>query len=254
MILNKFNSIKYTAIKSETKGLKKRGGRNNFGNITSFKKSGGHKKSYRNIDFYRTNLQGIISSTEYDPNRTASIASVFDFDKKKHFYIILPNGLKKGSLIKSGVTSSVKIGHSLSLNRIPLGSYIHNISLIPKGPGQIARAAGSYAQLIQKTQHYVRIKLRSGKQRLLNLNCTATLGVVSDENHDVMPFKKAGRSRWLGKKPTVRGVAMNPIDHPHGGGEGKTSGGRPSVTPWGKPTKGQQTRRFNKNSIISQVL
>jgi large subunit ribosomal protein L2 len=247
------NLTKHITIKSQIKGLKKHGGRNNFGNITSFRKSGGHKKSYRIIDFYRANLQGIISSVEYDPNRTAHIASVFDLNKKKHSYIILPKGLQKGNLIKSGDSASIKVGHSLLLDKVPLGSYIHNISLIPKGKGQIARAAGSYAQLIQKTEHYARIKLRSGKQRLLSLNCTATLGIVSNETHSVTPIEKAGRSRWLGKKPIVRGVAMNPVDHPHGGGEGKTSGGRPSVTPWGKPTKGQSTRRLNKNLIVPQT-
>ena len=250
-LLNKSNLTESALIKSVTKGLKNHAGRNNLGRITSFRKSGGHKKSYRNIDFHRFNLQGIVRSIEYDPNRTAHIASIFDFNSKKHVYIISPKGLKQGNIIKSGNESSIKIGHSLFLNEIPLGTYIHNISLTPTSGGQLVRSAGGYAQLIQKTWRYARIKLRSGKQKILNLRCTATLGVISNENYNVISFGKAGRSRWLGKKPTVRGVAMNPIDHPHGGGEGKTSGGRPSVTPWGRPTKGQPTaRRLDKKWIL----
>jgi large subunit ribosomal protein L2 len=253
-LLNTSTLAKKILIKSETKGLNKNAGRNNLGRITSFKKSGGHKRTYRNIDFRRSHLQGIISSIEYDPNRTAYIASVFDFSKKKHVYIILPKGLKKGSLIKSGAEALSKIGHSLVLSKIPLGTYIHNVSLIPNGGGKLVRSAGGYAQLIQKTQHYVRIKLLSGQQKFLNLDCTATLGIVSNENHNMICLGKAGRSRWLGIKPTVRGVAMNPIDHPHGGGEGKTSGGRPSVTPWGKPTKGQPTtRNLGQKLILSKL-
>lgn len=152
-------------------------------------------------------------------------------------------------MIKSGENADIKIGHALSLDRIPLGSFIHNISLIPGKKSQLARAAGNYAQLIQKDQKYAKLKLRSGEQRFVSLNCTATLGTVSNENHNLISIGKAGRSRWLNKRPTVRGVAMNPVDHPHGGGQGKTSGGRPSVTPWGKPTKGQPTSR-SKNKLI----
>jgi large subunit ribosomal protein L2 len=240
-LLNKSYLTKNTRIKSATKGLKNSAGRNCLGGITSFKKSGRHKRSYRKIDFYRFDLQGIIVSVEYDPNRTAHIASVFDFTKKICIYIILPQGLKKGSLIKSGQVASAKTGHSLPLNDVPLGTYMHNISLTPTGKGQLVRSAGGYAQLIQKTQVYARVKLGSGQQKILNLNCTATLGIVSNEKHSNVLLGKAGRTRWLGVKPTVRGVAMNPIDHPHGGGEGKTSGGRPSVTPWGKPAKGKPT-------------
>jgi len=245
-LLNKSYLDKEILIKSGVKGLKSLGGRNNLGRITSFKKSGGHKRSYRSVDFYRRNLQGIISSIEYDPNRTSHVASVFDYNRKDYSYILLPKGLKKGHLIKSGDKAAIKIGHSLLLDKIPLGSYIHNISAIPSGKGQMVRAAGGYAQLIKKTQKFAVIKYRSGEQKNLNLNCTATLGIISNDNINNISLGKAGRSRWLGVKPTVRGVAMNPIDHPHGGGEGKTSGGRPSVTPWGKPTKGQPTRSKKK--------
>jgi len=248
-LLNKSYLSKNSPFKSETHGYKTSGGRNNLGRITSFHKGGGHKRVYRNIDFYRISLNGIVTSIEYDPNRTAHIASIFNTDDKKYSYIIAPKGIKKGDLIKSGENADIRVGHTLSLDRIPLGSFIHNISLIPGRKSQLARAAGNYAQLIQKDQKYAKLKLRSGEQRFVSLNCTATLGTVSNENHNLISIGKAGRSRWLNKRPIVRGVAMNPVDHPHGGGEGKTSGGRPSVTPWGKPTKGQPTSR-SKNKLI----
>ena len=244
--------VRNILIKSQVKGLKKHAGRNNLGKITSFRKGSRHKRSYRNVDFQRFDLQGIISSIEYDPNRTAHIASVFDFKDKTHTYILLPKGLKEGNYIRSGDKAMNKIGHSLPLDEVPLGTYIHNISLKPKGKGQLVRSAGGYAQLVQKNQNYAKIKLRSGKQKLLSLDCTATLGIVSNGNHFNTSLGKAGRSRWLGIKPIVRGVAMNPIDHPHGGGEGKTSGGRSSVTPWGRPTKGQPTRNLSKKSTPSR--
>lgn len=248
-LLNKSHLSKINPIKYNTQGLINSGGRNNLGRITSYHKGGGHKKLYRKIDFNRLDLQGIVTSIEYDPNRTSHIASIFDNQKNKYFYIICPKDLKVGHLIKSGFNASVKIGHSLTLNKIPVGSFIHNISLIPGGKGQIARAAGNYAQLIQKDQKYAKIKLRSGEQRLVFLECNATLGIVSNENHNLISLSKAGRSRWLNRKPIVRGVAMNPVDHPHGGGQGKTSGGRPSVTPWSRPTKGQPTSN-SKNKLI----
>lgn len=248
-LLNKSTLSKKSPIKYKTKGLINYGGRNNLGRITCFHKGGGHKKLYRKIDFNRINLQGIVTSIEYDPNRTAHIAGIFDQQNNKYSYIICPKGLKVGDLIKSGDNANVKIGHSLILDKIPLGSFIHNISTIPNKKGQIARAAGNYAQLIQKDKKYAKIKLRSGEQRLIFLNCSATLGLVSNENHNLISLSKAGRSRWLNKRPIVRGVAMNPVDHPHGGGQGKTSGGRPSVTPWGKPTKGQPTSN-SKNKLI----
>jgi len=248
-LLNKSHLSKINPIKYNTCGLINSGGRNNLGRITSYHKGGGHKKLYRKIDFNRINLQGIVMSIEYDPNRTANIACVYDSVKNKYSYIISPKGLKIGDLIKSGFDANVKIGHSLILDKIPLGSFIHNISLLPGERGKLARAAGNYAQLIQKDKKYAKIKLRSGEQRFIFLNCTATLGTVSNEYHNLISLGKAGRSRWLNRKPIVRGVAMNPVDHPHGGGQGKTSGGRPSVTPWGRPTKGQPTSK-SKNKLI----
>lgn len=250
-LLNKSNLSKKNPIKYNTLGLINSGGRNNFGRITSYHKGGGHKKLYRKIDFNRIDLEGVVTSIEYDPNRTAHIACIYDSIKNRHSYIICPKNLKVGDLIKSGLNATVKIGHSLLLDKIPLGSFIHNISIIPGERGKIARAAGNYAQLIQKDKKYAKIKLRSGEQRFIFLNCTATLGVVSNENHSLISLSKAGRSRWLNKRPIVRGVAMNPVDHPHGGGQGKTSGGRPSVTPWGKPTKGQPTSKSKNKLILS---
>lgn len=249
ILLNKFSLSKQNPVKFNTKGLINCGGRNNLGRITNFHKGGGHKKLYRTIDFLRKDLTGIVFSIEYDPNRTAHIASIF-LKNKKFRYIIAPKGLKIGDLIKSGSDANIKIGHSLFLDRIPVGSFIHNIGLRPYKKGQIARAAGNYAQLIQKNQKYAKIKLRSGEQRLISLKCIATLGIVSNENYNLISLSKAGRSRWLNKRPIVRGVAMNPVDHPHGGGQGKTSGGRPSVTPWGKPTKGQPTVIPNNKLIV----
>jgi len=249
VLLDKSFLSKRNPIKLNTKGLINCGGRNNLGRITNFHKGGGHKKLYRKIDFLRKELTGIVFSIDYDPNRTAHIASIFLKEKKCFFYIIAPKGLKIGDIIKSGLNANIKIGHSLLLDKIPVGSFIHNIGLKPYQKGQIARAAGNYAQLIQKNQEYAKIKLRSGEQRFISLNCIATLGTVSNENHNLISLGKAGRSRWLNNKPIVRGVAMNPVDHPHGGGQGKTSGGRPSSTPWGKPTKGQPTV-ISKNKLI----
>ena len=236
-------------LKFKTFGKTNSGGRNNSGKITAFRKGGGHKKSYRKIDFKRINLNGIITSIEYDPNRTCNIASVYDKTSKKFKYILAPKGLKFGDLIKSGSSAEINLGHTLPLKKIPLGSFIHNISLTINGIGKFARSAGAYAQLIHKNEQYATVKLKSGEHRLIDLNCLATLGILSNDIHNNILIKKAGRSRWLNRRPTVRGVAMNPIDHPHGGGEGKTSGGRPSVTPWGKPAKGQPTTRSSKKLV-----
>lgn len=250
-LLDKSHLSKRKPIKSQLTGLTSSGGRNNLGRITSFRKGGGHKKLYRNIDFVRNNTSGIVISIEHDPNRSCHIAGIFDSLSHEYNYILAPKGLKVGHIIKSVHEADVKIGHSLELKDIPIGSFVHNIGLVPKRGGQIARAAGNYAQLIQKDSDFARIKLRSGEQRLVPVNCIATLGILSNENHNLISSGKAGRSRWLNKRPIVRGVAMNPVDHPHGGGEGKTSGGRPSVTPWGKITKGKPTRNPKlKNKLI----
>jgi len=192
-----------------------------------------------------------LKKIEYDPNRTGFISRIYNYKLKQHFYILAPHNLTRGDYIKSGENVPIRVGNSLSLINIPVGSIIHNISINLSLKGQFARSAGVFGQLIQKNGRFARIKLPSGEQRLVALNNQATLGFVSNINHRYIVLGKAGRSRWKNKRPIVRGVAMNPVDHPHGGGEGKTSGGRPSVTPWGKPTKGQSTTKFkNKRSYI----
>jgi len=231
-------------IKNMVVGKKKLTGRNNSGRITIHHKGGGHKKKYRKVNFIRKgDSMGIVASLEYDPYRTAFIASVYDYLNNKYFYIIAPKGLNVGDIVKSGFNAETKVGHSVALMKVPIGSFIHNISLKENKKGQLTRAAGTYAQLIEKTSTYCRIILSSGNHKFVTPTCQATIGTVSNEFSILNKINKAGRNRWLGKRPTVRGVAMNPIDHPHGGGEGKSSGGRSSVTPWGKPTKNGKTRK-----------
>ena len=239
-------------LKSHSKGFKKTGGRNNTGRITSAHIGGGHKRKYRKINFYRKNNSvGVISSIEYDPNRNCYIAAVFDIHKYNYFYIIAPRNLKIGDIVKSGPQAQPKIGHALSISQVPTGSLIHNISAKSLEKSTISRAAGTYSVLIEKTLKNGRIKISSGEQRLISSNCTVTIGVVSNELFFLTTKGKAGRSRWLNKRPKVRGVAMNPIDHPHGGGEGKKSKKCLPVTPWGKPTKGGSTRKkINKLTIL----
>lgn len=229
--------------KSLVKALKKTGGRNAHGRITSRHKGGGHKRRYRIIDFKR-NKDGIpakVASIEYDPNRSANIALVHYADGEKR-YILAVSGMAVGDLILSGKSSEIKPGNCLSLKDIPLGTQIHNIELSIGHGGQIVRSAGSYAQLMAKEGKYAQVKLPSGEVRLISLECRATIGQVGNISQMGTSLGKAGRSRWKGKRPHVRGVAMNPVDHPHGGGEGKSSGGRHPVTPWGVPTKGYKTR------------
>lgn len=238
-------------IKNKTSFLHRKFGRNHKGCITAYQRGGGHKKLYRTIDFQRLDTFGIVEAIEYDPFRSAFIARVYNYREKNHSYILAPKNLCVGSLIKSGAEAEIKLGHALPLNRIPVGSLIHNLSVSEGKKGQYCRAAGTYAQLIQKTKNYARVRLVSGEQRLIPLNSYATLGVVSNENRNLNTIGKAGRNRWYGRRPNVRGVAMNPVDHPHGGGEGKTSGGRHPVTPWGKPTKGKKTR---KNVATSKYI
>ena len=237
-------------IKQKTSSLQRKAGRNQKGQITVFQKGGGHKKVYRTVDFQRLDTAGIVEAIEYDLFRTAYLARLYDNAKKTHSYILAPKNLCIGSLVRSGEEAEIKLGHAMPLRRIPVGSLLHNLSTAGGKRGQYCRAAGTYAQLIQKTKNYARVRLSSGEQRLIQLNSYATLGVVSNENRNLNSIGKAGRNRWLGKRPNVRGVAMNPIDHPHGGGEGKTSGGRPSVTPWGKPTKGSKTSRSCNSRIV----
>lgn len=236
-------------LKSEIIGLTKTAGRNNSGKIASRRKGGGHKRKFRKINFVRSSsYTGIIFSLEYDPNRSANIASVFDYKNKNYFYILAPKNLKIGDIVKSGVDAEVKNGHTLPLSKIPVGSLIHNISPKSNTKAQISRSAGTFSQLVEKTAKTAKIRVSSGEYRKLSIDCLATIGRVSNEDILLTTLGKAGRSRWLNKRPKVRGVAMNPVDHPHGGGEGKTSGGRSSVSPWGKPAKNGKTSR-SKNKL-----
>jgi large subunit ribosomal protein L2 len=238
--------------RSLLKGLSNSGGRNHQGRLTSFKKGGGHKRRYRLVDFKRSSFsEATVASIEYDPNRSAFIAKVLDTSGSYH-YILAPLDLKVGAIVESGLDVPVNIGNALPLRNIPVGTMIHNIELKPGHGGQYARSAGTFGVLIQKTEDgkYAQIRLKSKEQRLVPLDCMATIGIVSNLDHGSISLAKAGRSRWLRRRPTVRGVAMNPVDHPHGGGEGKTSGGRPSVSPWGKLTKGPKTRSPRKNSDL----
>ena len=230
-------------VKSLTKGLTKKGGRNHQGKITSFKKSGGHKNKYRIIDFKRRDLNGYVEKIEYDPNRSAFIARIRS-DGGDLRYILAPNKLAIGQRIESGLKANISVGNSLPLSKIPIGTLIHNVELKPGHGGQLLRAAGSYGQLIQKFEDtcMARIKLISGEHRLVPSDCIATIGILSNVDNSNQKLGKAGRKRWLGVKPTVRGVAMNPVDHPHGGGEGKSAGGRHPVSPTGQSAKGLKTR------------
>lgn len=246
-ITNK-NLHKKPLIKAKLKGLKTNSGRNNTGQITCRRIGGGHKNRYRRIDFIRkTNSIGVTMSIEYDPNRTSHIAAIYDFLNKRHFYILAPKGLKVGDIVKSGSVAEPKIGHSLPIHKIPAGFYIHNVSPKTNKPGQISRAAGTFTKLMEKTSNSARIIISSGEQRMVSVDCCATIGVVSNYLNSVSTKGKAGRSRWLNKRPKVRGVAMNPVDHPNGGGEGKKSG--LGKTPWGKPKKLGSTSK-SKNTLI----
>ena len=238
--------------RSLMKGLSYSGGRNNKGRLTAFRKGGGHKRRYRLVDFKRSSFsEAIVVSIEYDPNRSAFIAKVRTELLNVH-YILAPLDLKVGDIVESGTDVPINIGNALPLRSIPVGTIVHNIELKPGHGGQYARSAGTFGVLIQKDLDgkYAQIRLKSKEQRLVPLDCMATIGVVSNPDHGSISISKAGRSRWLGRRPTVRGVAMNPVDHPHGGGEGKTSGGRPSVSPWGKLTKGPKTRSPKKKSDL----
>jgi large subunit ribosomal protein L2 len=229
--------------------LKKQGGRNNKGRITMRRRGGGHKRSYRRIDFKRNKL-GVpakVAAIEYDPNRSARIALLHYADGEKR-YILSPNGVKVGDRIEAGEAADIKIGNALPLERIPLGTEVHNVELTHGRGGQIVRSAGGAAQIMAKEGNYVQLRLPSGEVRAVRKECFATIGQVGNLDHENVVIGKAGKSRWLGIRPHVRGVAMNPVDHPHGGGEGKSSGGRHPVTPWGVPTKGYKTRKKKKSN------
>jgi len=223
--------------------LQKSGGRNNHGELTSWWRGGGHKRQYRVIDFKRDkrDIPGKVATIEYDPNRSARIALVHYVDGDKR-YILQPSGLKVGDTVVAGDNVDILPGNALPLKNIPLGTLVHNVELKPGRGGQIARGAGSAVQVVAKEGEYASVKMPSGELRRINIECLATIGQVGNLDHENVSLGKAGRSRWLGKRPHVRGVAMNPVDHPLGGGEGKTSGGRHPVSPWGMPTKGYKTR------------
>ncbi len=234
-----------------TEGLRKRGGRNNTGRITARRRGGGHKRRYRIIDFKRNKFGviGTIERLEYDPNRTAFIALVNYEDGERH-YIIAPQRIAVGDKVVSGEQVDIKPGNAMPMKNMPVGTIIHNVEMKPGKGAQMSRSAGTYVQLIGKDQGYAQIRLSSGEVRMVRGECMATIGAVSNPDQQNIKLGKAGRNRWLGKRPSVRGVAMNPIDHPHGGGEGRTSGGRHPVTPWGKPTKGKRTRSNKKTDRL----
>jgi len=233
-----------TPEKSLIMPLKKKGGRNNNGRITVRHRGGGHKRRFRKIDFTRNkeNVPAKVSSIEYDPNRSSRISLLHYIDGEKR-YILTPTGLELGDVIISGENVDIKPGNALPLKNIPVGTLLHCIELRPGKGAQLGRSAGAAIQLMAKDESYAQLKLRSGEIRKVRIECMATVGTVGNMEHMNIKKGKAGRNRWLGFRPTVRGVVMNPIDHPHGGGEGKTSGGRHPVTPWGKPTKGAKTRK-----------
>ena len=235
-------------MKKLTEGLPSKSGRNNNGRITSRRRGGGHKRLYRKIDFKRDKIDsiGVVEKLEYDPNRTAFIALIKYEDEYR--YIIAPQRLSVGDKVSSGPNSDIKPGNSLPMTKIPIGTIIHNIEMKLGKGGQLIRSAGTFAQLVGRDQGMAIIRLTSGEQRLIPAECYATIGAVSNPDNSNQKLAKAGRNRWKGKRPSVRGVVMNPVDHPHGGGEGRTSGGRHPVTPWGKPTKGKRTRNTNKAS------
>ncbi|MAF96469.1 MAG: 50S ribosomal protein L2 [Rhodospirillaceae bacterium] len=237
--------------KSLTEGLRNKGGRNNNGRITARRRGGGHKRRYRIIDFKRLkhDVEATVERLEYDPNRTAFIALIKYADGELS-YILAPQRLREGDKIISGDTVDIKPGNAMPMENIPVGTIIHNVEMKVGKGGQIARSAGTYAQIIGKDQGYAQLRLSSGELRMVRAECMATVGAVSNPDQQNIKLGKAGRKRWLGKRPSVRGVSMNPIDHPHGGGEGRTSGGRHPVTPWGKPTKGKRTRSNKKTDRL----
>ena len=237
--------------------LKKHAGRNNKGKITVRHRGGGHKRKFRIIDFKRikTGIEGIVESIQYDPNRSSNLALI-KYNDGEWAYILSPEGLKIGESVLSNEKTEVKIGNCMPLSDIPAGTNIHNIELSPKGGGKLVRSAGSSAQISGLDENYCIIKLRSGEIRKIINTARATIGSVSNSDHQNIKIGKAGRNRWKGKRPSVRGVAMNPVDHPHGGGEGKTSGGRSPVSPWGQSAKGLKTRKNKRTNkfIISRKV
>ena len=250
-IVDRSELYKGKPVKALTVGKPEKGGRNNHGRVTVRFRGGGHKQAYRIVDFKRRKLDApaTVERLEYDPNRTSFIALV-KYPDGERAYIIAPQRLAVGDTVVAGVQVDVKPGNAMPLASIPVGTIVHNVEIkIGKG-GALARSAGTYAQIVGRDQGYVAIRLNSGEQRLVHGQCFATVGAVSNPDHMNASLGKAGRSRWLGRRPHNRGVTMNPVDHPHGGGEGRTSGGRHPVTPWGKPTKGKKTRNNKKTDSM----
>ena len=244
VIVDRSELHKGKPVKTLTEGLSKSGGRNSSGRVTVRFRGGGHKRTYRLVDFKRRKLDmaATVERLEYDPNRSAFIALVTYADGEQS-YILAPQRLAAGDQVIAGAQVDVKPGNAMPLQAIPVGTIVHNIELTPGKGGQVARSAGTYAQIVGRDQGYAVLRLNSGEQRRVLGTCFATIGAVSNPDHGNINLGKAGRTRWLGWRPHNRGVTMNPVDHPHGGGEGRTSGGRHPVTPWGKPTKGKKTRR-----------
>jgi large subunit ribosomal protein L2 len=247
VLVDKSELYKGRPVKKLTEGLSKTGGRNNSGHVTAWQRGGGHKRRYRIIDFKRTkqDVSAVVERIEYDPNRTAFIALI-TYEDGEQSYILAPQRLAIGDKVEAGPKADIKPGNALPLNNIPVGTLIHNVELKPGKGGQLARSAGTYVQLVGRDRGHAILRLASGEVRLVRAECMASVGAVSNADQQNIKIGKAGRNRWLGKRPHVRGVVMNPIDHPHGGGEGRTSGGRHPVTPWGKPTKGKRTRNNKK--------
>jgi len=247
VLIDRSELYKGKPVKTLTEGKHSTGGRNNDGRVTSRFRGGGHKKAYRLIDFKRKKLDvpAVVERLEYDPNRTAFIALV-TYKDGEQAYILAPQKLKVGDTVVAGASADVKPGNAMPLSNVPVGTFVHNVEMKPGKGGQIARSAGTYAQLVGRDAGYAQLKLSSGEMRVVPTVCMATIGAVSNPDHMNQSLGKAGRKRWMGKRPHNRGVAMNPIDHPLGGGEGRTSGGRPPVSPWGQTAKGGKTRHNKK--------
>jgi len=251
VLVNRAGLWKGGPVKALSEGLTKSGGRNNAGRITARRRGGGHKRLYRMVDFKRRkfDVPAKVVRLEYDPNRTAFIALI-EYDDGEVSYILAPQRLEAGDSVVSGEKADIKPGNAMPLASIPVGTIVHNVEMKPGKGGQIARSAGTYVQLVGRDAGHALLRLGSGEVRMVRAECMATIGAVSNSDQGNIKLGKAGRSRWLGRRPSVRGVAMNPVDHPHGGGEGRTSGGRHPVTPWGRPTKGAKTRHNKRTDRL----
>jgi len=251
VLVNRSELWKGKPVKKLTEGLTGKGGRNNVGRITARRRGGGHKRRYRLVDFKRRkfDVPAKVVRLEHDPNRTAFIALI-EYEDGEQSYILAPQRIGPGDTVVSGAKADIKPGNAMPLAAIPVGTIVHNVEMKPGKGGQLARSAGTYVQIVGRDSGYALLRLSSGEVRMVRAECMATVGAVSNQDQANIKLGKAGRKRWLGKRPSVRGVAMNPVDHPHGGGEGRTSGGRNPVTPWGKPTKGARTRGKKKSDAL----